>query len=40
MVLTTVGLVIAEGICDARYNTHRKGLYEMNHGEVDESLLP
>lgn len=36
MVLTTVRLVIVKGICDARQNTHCKGLDDMNYCVVIE----
>ena len=39
MVLATVGLVIVEGVCDARQKTQRKGHGETNHCEVYEDSL-
>jgi hypothetical protein len=37
--LATVGLVIVEGICDARQNARGKGLGEMDHFEGREESL-
>jgi hypothetical protein len=39
MVLTSVELVIVEGVCDASQKTYRKGLDNVDHSEVIEDSM-